>query len=113
MPAVARRRVSRLLRSLVSWIVMWCPAVAVVMDATWVLAASGDACRETILPEVEALKSRPPLNARDTGKGGSYLPDFWNGNWRCLRVRLLADANHRVRLYGRYQNLRACFLWCC
>jgi hypothetical protein len=84
-----------------------------VMDAAWVLAASGDACREAILPEMEALKSRPPLNARDTGIGRSYLPDFWNGNWRRLRVRLFADADHRVGLYGRYQDLRACFLWCC
>jgi hypothetical protein len=74
------------------------------VDATWVRAAFGDACRETTLPDVEALKSRPPLNARHTAKRGSYLPDFWNGHWRRLRVRFLADADHSAGLYDRYQE---------
>jgi hypothetical protein len=82
------------------------------MDATRVLVAFGDACWEMTLPEVEAPSPRPPLNAH-TGKRGSYLPDFWNGHWRRLWVRLLADADHCAGLTVVIRDLRVCFLWRC
>jgi hypothetical protein len=75
-----------------------------------VLTAFGGTCPESTLPEVQALKSRPPLNARQAGKRGSYLPDFWKGHWRRLRVRLPADADHSAGLYGRYQESPRLFM---
>ena len=79
-----------------------------VLDATLVLTAFGGTCPESTLPEVQALKSRPPLNARQAGKRGSYLPDFWKGiglacGYAYPQMRTIAHGFTAV-----IRNLRVC-----